>query len=215
MQPQVLTYGWYATECLVLYVVLGVAWYFLDSTYGVKIYRWLHDISHKKPMPTEVVRGFIYGQPTKRQASVAFIISTVQSIYMVWGQNVNLLVELILWLLEVPAMLIGVSLGVPIYKLFQKRDKVFATVDKAKEQAEHLDLEEVRKRTEGLSQQAVGGLTIAIGSFGSFCKRAIGRSGSGQPASADVPDSVVAPEAQVSKPPLENPREVLRKYTGR
>ncbi|MBI2109442.1 MAG: hypothetical protein HYT93_04720 [Parcubacteria group bacterium] len=165
----------YALTCIVLYMILGVAWYFLDRTYGIHVYRWLYDICHKEPIPPEVVRGFMYNQKTHRKATIAFLISTAQSIYMIWGHDINLLAEIILWLVEVPAMLIGLALGNPFYRLFQRREEVFEVIDTATERAEHIDLNAVKKEAEEKGEELVavskGLLTSAPSRLLSFWKK--------------------------------------------
>ena len=214
----ILNYGGYAAQCLVLYVILGIAWYFFDSIYGVKLYRWFYNLSHKEPMPAEVVRGFMYGQSTKKQARVAFLISTGQSIYMIWGQDVNLLVELILWLLEIPAMLIGVWLGGPIFGAYKKRDNLFETVDRVKERAEDLDLEDIRKQTENLGHRftdSASGILSRVGTRIRDTVFGLNRRQSENSKKEGV--STQEPAEPLSAPPKEsrNPLDILNQYTKR
>ncbi len=120
---------WYIAQCLVAYVIVGIAVYFLDRKAIVPTWRWLYDLAHTHPLPPSRFKGLLYGQKTQWRVTTAFIISTTQSIYMVWYGKVDPLVELPMWLLEVPAMLLGFTLGYPLHQLYLRRTKVYDTID--------------------------------------------------------------------------------------
>ena len=145
----------YALQCLVVYAILGIGWYFIDRVYGIRLYRWCYDVCHKEPMPKDVVRGLLYNQSNARKTKIAFLVSTAQSIYMLYHYDVNLLTEIILWLLEVPAMLLGFWLGYPFYLLFQERDTVYRVLDEVEAKASTLDPKVARKEILEKSEEAL------------------------------------------------------------
>jgi hypothetical protein len=154
----------YAMSALSAYVALGVAWYLLDRAYGVYVYRWLYDFFHTEPMPAAVTRGVMFNQPTNRKVTVAFVISTIQSAYMIWTTEVNFLVELIMWLLEVPALLIGFALGAWVQRFLVKRSIIFDRLD---EFSTNLPAEagQMRSKLEGGAEQVgakIAGLPATI-----------------------------------------------------
>lgn len=151
----------YAWTCLSLYATLGIAWYLLDRHYGVHLYRWAYNMFHANPMPLTEVRGIMYNQSTNRKVSVALVISTVQSLYMIWGTNVNLMVEIILWLLEVPAMLIGFTVGAWVYAFLLRRSRVFDTMDQIGERMGDMRASDIAKEAKGAS----AGLLLKLASF--------------------------------------------------
>src|SRR3989344_70668 len=151
----------YAWSCLSAYATLGIVWYLLDRAYGVYVYRWFYDFFHKEPMPAHVTRGVMFNQPTNRKVTVAFVISTVQSAYMIWSTEVNLLVELIMWLLEVPALLIGFAAGTWVHRFLVKRSVIFDRLDEFGENVKAVDMQNVRDGVEG-SARSIGSIIAAV-----------------------------------------------------
>lgn len=120
----------YVIFWLIIYVLLGAIWYNADRLYFTGLYRWWYKITHKDPLPENVKKGFIYNQTTKNKIFWASVISTVQSLTMIFNSDVNPLTELLLWFAEIWVTMIGFHLGRPIYRLWKKKEKAFETWDK-------------------------------------------------------------------------------------
>lgn len=138
----ILTAWNYAWSVLTACLVLGVAIYLLDRKFGVSIYRFGYDLSHKNPMPKEVERGFLYQQSTNRGVSVAVFLSTVYSLFMVWelGFAMDFIAELIVWLLMPPALVGGFWLGRWVYKVLLRRSVYLDKVDEFGQTIERMEM---------------------------------------------------------------------------
>lgn len=125
-----LTVTQYVVFWAILFTVLGMVWYNFDRRWGVKVYRRWYGLTHKDPLPAGEERGFIYKRSTSAKVTAATVVSTIQSILAVWNSEVNPLVELIMWVAEVPVTLLGFYAGPFAYALWQKKEAVFETIDK-------------------------------------------------------------------------------------
>jgi hypothetical protein len=115
---------------MVLFVLLGAFWYVIDRRFGVKWYRLWHNLTNKKPLPAEVEVGFIFNRKSRHKALMATLLSTVQTVAALYSiETINLLVELILWIVEVPMTMLGFMIGPWAYKLWKGRDDVFDALD--------------------------------------------------------------------------------------
>lgn len=103
---------------LVMFLILGAIWAFLDTKIGVPIRRWWYGMTHKGSLPENDKRGMIVGQPAKKKLVAATIISTIQSIWTIYeaGGNINFLQELILWFFEAGFMMVGFYMVTPFIK---------------------------------------------------------------------------------------------------
>lgn len=176
---------------MLIFVILGIFWYIIDRRYGVSIYRFWFKLSRKNPLPEEVVRGFVYKRKTRHKALMATVLSSAQSIIMlVAAAKPNLLVELILWIVEIPMTLIGFALGPWAYQIWNRKEKVFDTID---------DLES--------GKTSVTDLIRFSGERGA----------SEEPAPLKPADTEkekpVTPPTGKNKP--EDPRDMIRRYTNR
>jgi hypothetical protein len=120
----------YISFRIILGVLLGIATYSLDRRFGVRSYRWWYDMTHEQPLAEPMQHGFVFNKPTRVKAFVALVLSSIVSVISVYTAASNPLAELVLWVVTIPAMMIGFVIGPHFYKLWQKRDKVFDTVDK-------------------------------------------------------------------------------------
>lgn len=115
---------------MVLFVLLGTFWYIVDRRYGVKWYRFWYKLTNKDPLPDDVEVGFIFNRKSRHKAIMAGMLSTIQTVAaLATIDQINLLVELILWIVEVPMTMIGFMLGPWTYKLWRGRDEVFEALD--------------------------------------------------------------------------------------
>jgi len=113
-----------------MFTILGAFWYVLDRRYGVGVYRKWYRLTHENPLPDNVSRGFVYNRKTRHKALMATILSTIQSVIAVASiEQPNLLVELILWIVEVPMTLLGFAIGPWVYRLWKRRDEMFDAID--------------------------------------------------------------------------------------
>ena len=111
----------YAIFWIIIFLVLGVKWYVLDRTFGVKLYRFCYKLTHEHPLPPDDERGFIFRQTTKRKLFMATLVSTLQSALALLYSDVNPLLELFMWGFEVPVTLFGFYSAPYIYKWWTKK----------------------------------------------------------------------------------------------
>ncbi len=115
---------------VIVYLFCSLFCYSLDRHFGVRVCRWWYNLCHKEPLPADTVRGFIYSQRTKIKASWATFISAAESFLVVHYLGVDPFVGFLLWLVGIPLTLAGFLMGPFIYRLWQKREALFSTVDK-------------------------------------------------------------------------------------
>lgn len=114
----------YTRNWVLGYLFLGVIFYTIDRTWLIRIKSWFQDPS-AKPL------GFVYGQKASRKVVFAGIVSTVETfaflIFTTW--NSHLSVELFLWLVDIPMMVIGFGVGALLFPLWAKREKAYKAID--------------------------------------------------------------------------------------
>lgn len=123
---------YYCISWIMAFFFAGLLWYILDRQYWTILYRWFYNRCHKEPIEESQVKGLIYRQKTVRKFVWAFVISTVQSLLIVWGIAISLfnpLVEFSLWLIEIPVMVAGMWVGPFVYDIWSKRSTAFTTID--------------------------------------------------------------------------------------
>lgn len=120
----------YISFRIILGILIGIAFYSLDRRFGVGSYKWWYDMTHENPLPEGEKRGFVFNKPTRVKAFAALVLSSIVSVISVYTAASNPLAELVLWVVAIPATMIGFIIGPHFYKIWQKRDKVFDTVDK-------------------------------------------------------------------------------------
>lgn len=122
----------YTRNWMLGYLFLGAIFYTIDRTWLIKIKSWFHDPSTKPD-------GFVFGQKASRKVVFAGIVSTVETFAFLFFTpwNSHLSVELFLWLVDIPMMVIGFGIGYLIYKpLWSKREKAYKVMDKIGEVVE-------------------------------------------------------------------------------
>jgi len=216
MTPLIFSFWEYTFKCLVLYAILGVIWYVADRKVGVHVYRWAYDLFHRNPMPKSEERGFMYNQRMNRKATLAFLISTVQSAYMLFGApQIDLLVELVMWILEVPAMLVGFWVGAWFYQyVVLPRRQIFDRVDEVTDKLEHVHVKDVRQGAEKLGGRLFDFFARLPAMLTSRSARTVK-----SPVLRETPPPAVhdaVPTAQSEEqPPQADSQEALRKYIRR
>lgn len=133
----------YIVFWMVFFVLLGAFWYVIDRRYGVKSYRIWFNLTHKDPLSDDIEAGFIYNRKTRHKVMMATLVSTVQTAMALFSiESINLLVELILWIVEVPMTMVGFLIGPWAYKLWQGRGEVFDALDEINAKGEAKAAEE-------------------------------------------------------------------------
>ena len=123
-------YTSYILFWMVLFIILGSFWYILDRLHGVRWYRRWYALTHRDPLPQDVVVGFIYNRRSRHKVVMATVLSTVQTfIALTSVESLNLLVELILWIVEIPMVMIGFAIGPMAFKLWKRKDEMLDAVD--------------------------------------------------------------------------------------
>jgi hypothetical protein len=125
--------GWYMGCWLMFFFGAGIVMYIIDRAWLQGLYRWFYNMTHETPLPVETGRSvFVFGHKTARKVLWATIISTVQSagLFFFTGFHSNPFVELVLWFLEIPAMVLGFAAGAVLYPYWLKRKGLYALADK-------------------------------------------------------------------------------------
>ena len=108
----------YVVFWVLVFLVLGIFWYGVDKKYGAKLRRWWINRGRKEKLPLEDDRGlFVYKRSTKRKFTVAAVVSTIQTLFVWFNTEVNPLVEVILWAVEIPVTMIGFYLAGPVRRI--------------------------------------------------------------------------------------------------
>lgn len=187
----------YIVFWMIFFVLLGAFWYVIDRHYGVKWYRRWFRLTHKEPLPEDVVAGFVYNRRTRHKALMATVLSTIQTgIALVQMDNLNLLVELILWIVEVPMTLVGFGLGPWAYRLWRRKDAVFDKIDEW-EGAVKPDEDEANGPKAKRGRAAIEAELAAM-----------------QAETKETKPEAEPKEAEPPKKP-DDPRDALRRYTDR
>jgi hypothetical protein len=185
----------YIAFWMILFVLLGAFWYVIDRRYGVHWYRRWYRLTRPEPLPEGIVAGFVYNRRTRHKALMATVLSTLQTaLALLQGENLNLLVELVLWLVEVPMTLLGFALGPWAYRLWQRKDVVFDKLDEW-------------EGGSGMKEKEKGGREAIEAEL-----EAMREARRAREAEAASPPPA---EPKRDDPPPENPRDAIRRYTDR
>jgi uncharacterized membrane-anchored protein YhcB (DUF1043 family) len=65
---------------IILFLLLGVLIYYLDSSFGLRLYRSWYGMTHKEPLPESEVKGFLINQPMSSRISVALVITSIGAV---------------------------------------------------------------------------------------------------------------------------------------
>lgn len=117
--------GYWLTMSIV-FPIWGGLWYVFDRNYGRRLRTWWYNIRHEYPLPAAEQKGFIYGRVTQKQVFWITVVSTAQSIIVIMAsQQVNVLMELVAWVIELPTMLIGVKVLGPFFGFIAEKLPAF------------------------------------------------------------------------------------------
>ena len=127
----------YITFWMIFFVLLGAFWYVIDRRFGVKWYRVWFNLTHKDPLPSDVEAGFIYNRKTRNKVMMATLLSTLQTVAALFSlETINLLVELILWIVEVPMTMVEFLIGPWAYRLWRGRNEMYDALDEINAKSE-------------------------------------------------------------------------------
>lgn len=120
----------YSGGWIIGYFLMGVILYTIDRTWLQGTYRSLYNLTHENPL--DKPKGFIFGQKVSRKVLIAGIISTVESFgFLLFTTfNSHLSVELFLWLIDIPVMVLGFAAGFSLFPLWSKRKKAYEFADR-------------------------------------------------------------------------------------
>jgi hypothetical protein len=185
---------------LTLLFLTGMGLYLLDrQSWWQATYRWVHDFFHsaKHAMPKDKTRGVFYNQPSATKWTRVGLASTILFVVSIWEAklSVNLLAEVIVWMLGIPTMLLGIYVGYQAQeRLFPNRERLFRSADRLSEQLEHASL---------------AGAAGAVKDLGANMLSGIRSSSSQDSKSADEPANPPPPKAAE-----EDPRTALKRLLG-
>ena len=150
-----LEHSFFIVSWLILFLFVGAIWYVLDRRLGQGIYRWWYGMTHAEPLDAEIERGFIFGQPAKVRFSVAISLSLIQSvIVLLTTEDAKWLVELFTFVFEVPVMMFGFYLGPRLNGIWERKEKIFETMDKM-ESGDYSITGSVKQKIEDVYDDAV------------------------------------------------------------
>lgn len=123
-------YTSYIIFWMVMFTMLGAFWYIVDRLHGVRWYRRWYGLTHEDPLPPNVTVGFVYNRRSRHKVVMAAIVSTVQTfIALTSVESLNLLVELILWIVEIPMVMLGFAIGPLVFKIWKRKDTMLDAID--------------------------------------------------------------------------------------
>lgn len=185
----------------IVFVSVGATWYNFDRRFGVKWYRSWYNMTHKEKLTIDKQIGFIYNRSTHSKAASAALVATIQSILVVRYMDVNLLASLIMWVIEIPLMMLGFYLGPFAALLWQKKEKLFETVDKV--ESGHINVgAEVSKAAKRVVAPIRGHLEKIQDAL------------SGDDESEPIIEPPSADELRLKELESADPRELMRKFTN-
>ncbi len=211
----------YVFLSLFFYLFWGAAWYVMDRTFGVKLYRRYYDFTHKDPLPEEEVRGFIFNRSTRDKSFAAVICSTILSVLAILSMEFNLLVEITLWIVEIPVIMAGFYLGHFFgFKLWSNRNKGFEMIDRLEKGDVHLgeQIAESARRIVGDIQEEVSEQASRMEEkAGEFFSGAEEKSGMEEDSGEMEKESPSPPEEESAKKKPEelDPYELVNRFTDK
>lgn len=75
----------FAFHALVFFI-LGIVLYYIDTKQGIKWYRGWHNLTHKDPMPDDVIKGFLVNNDIRSKLTIGLILVIAEiGISFFWG----------------------------------------------------------------------------------------------------------------------------------
>lgn len=195
----------------VAFFLTGVGLYAADKKITVAIRRFLHGWTRpeSEPFPESKERGLVYRQPARRRFIVAGAISLLQTILSVQSLSYNPLLELMTLLIEAPIMVLGTYLGDRVARLFGQAQPVFDAIDR-------IDAGEssARREARGLLQDLTGRRLDGTRKASSSGDKAEVETSEGRQAAASEDNGTSRESEAPSEAAGDDPRELMRRYTG-
>lgn len=191
----------YLIPWLLGFVLVGAAIHIADRRYGVPLYRWWYNRSRETKMPESEEMGFIYRRSRKRQRYATYIISGLQSTYVVWTKGVDPMLEIVAFVFEAEIMIIGFWVGNKLYKYLEMRDRLDDGLD----------------NREGIESVNISFAGIGV-FFAGLPSRVLGWKNAADAATTQAPRApeIKPVEAQPAAPDApDDPRSALDRYTRR
>lgn len=113
----------------VVLAIAGSSFYVFDRRIGTGWYRWWYDMTHKEPLSPDTSKGFLYNQRAQSRFGFAILISVIQSALAMFYEASTLPQEVLSIFIEVPCLMFGFYMGPTVYRLWERRERVFNTVD--------------------------------------------------------------------------------------
>ena len=140
--------------------------------------------------------------------SMAIVLSTIQSLFM-WMAHVNPIVELFMWAVEIPIMLLGFMLGPVLFKFYNNLGWICDKVKEGQQVIANADLGEVAESVRAKAADACGKVTEAGHDLVAKIK-----SGGNPAPKAESPKET--PAKPTEPPPTEeDPYNMIGKFTKR
>lgn len=205
--------GGYLLLSIVAFFLTGIGLYAVDRKLTVAFRRFLHDWTspESEPFPEKKAQGLIYGRKAKQRFFVAGTISLIQTVLSVYRLEFNPLLELVTLLIETPIMVLGTYLGDRMNRVFDRAQPVFDAIDRI-EAGESTPGGEARELIEDISETIrgdSGGGKQTDNEEQIEAKRSV----EGEVA-PDQNRDTSATDASSTADPMEDPRALMRKYTG-
>lgn len=210
----------------IIFLFIGAFWQIIDAVLGVKVYRVWYNLTHEVPLMPEIQRGFITKRGSKANAFWAFIGSSILCLLFVFRGDASSLIKMMLWLLGIPVIMIGFYFGGPgLKKMWKKRDTFFKKIDEL-ESGDAVAKNQFKKillRVRDYFSQQLRSLAGIYKKF--FAKKSKVAEEASKLLSEDVKTSSGEVQITTSPPPavpveattqtqhVEDPREVIRRYT--
>ena len=200
--------GMYSICWILAFFGFGILGYILDRQFMSPFLGKIYKASHKGPRAKE--KGIVYGQSSGRKFFLATLISTAQSfgLFYFLGFHYNPFVELVLWFIEIPAMVAGLGMGYLVWPWWEKRFVAYKFLDSVDQTVEGWQSQRKAAKDPDASSEQEGGKTPADPIAPSQPPPA--------KAAADIPPKQAAPVTAMAPPELViDPRERIAQYAKR
>ena len=129
-----------------IYSVIGMNFYLLDTKIGVSIHNWFKRMGSKDAEKyVKVNEGFIYNRKLKSKIFHATVISAILSVTVVWQGGSSIPVEIVMFTIEIPIVMLGFFIGPFYIKLLRISETAVEHYDKFEDKIEDTDLIEEAK----------------------------------------------------------------------
>ncbi len=120
----------YLVSWMLAFLIIGSIWYVIDRLFGVKLYRWFYDMTHRDPLPDAQYVGFIYRRKAQARFFSALVIAVGQGAVISSNTHDGPLIELLTFIFQIPVLMLGFYLGPFVFRLWENKEDLFEQVDK-------------------------------------------------------------------------------------